>query len=317
MLTLPDFKEKQILFIDTRSHEGETKIRFQNDNLVFLKDEKIINRASCHKIFTIFIIGEITITSGIIKNALRYGISIFFLTSNFKVYAEIGSKGEANFLLRMQQYKTLVEKELKLAKFLVKNKLKNQARLLEKKIEKEIIIKIEKSENEESLRGIEGNYAKEFFKIYFKKLKWQRREPRTKLDINNLLLDIGYTQIFNFIDSLLRLYGFDTYKGVYHKLFFARKSLSCDIEEPFRSIIDKALLKAFNLGKINNDDFKFKDGGFILPWENSFKYSRIFSEAIMDRKEEIYNFIQAYYRHIMRDEDNDLIEFNINKNYKK
>ena len=78
-------------------------------------------------------------------------------------------------------------------------------------------------------------------------------------------MDIGYTQIFNFIDSILRLYGFDTYKGVYHKLFFARKSLACDIEEPFRSIIDKALLKAHNLNQINPDDFVFEKGGFKLP----------------------------------------------------
>ncbi len=36
----------------------------------------------------------------------------------------------------------------------------------------------------------------------------------------------------------------------------------------------------------------------------------------MDRKEEIYNFIQAYYRNIMNDKKNKLIEFNINKKYK-
>ena len=171
MLTLPDFKEKQILFIDTRSHEGETKIRFQNDNLVFLKDEKIINRASCHKIFTIFIIGEITLTSGIIKNALRYGISIFLMTSSYNIYAEIGAKSEANFLLRMQQYKMTKEKELKLAKFLVLNKLKNQARLLGKRLDKEIKNKIKNTKSDEILRGIEGNYAKDFFKEYFKDLR--------------------------------------------------------------------------------------------------------------------------------------------------
>lgn len=317
MLTLPDFKEKQILFIDTRLYEGETKIRFQNDNLVFLKDDKIINRASCHKIFTVFIIGEITITSGLIQKIISYGISIFFLTSSFKVYSEIGSRGEANFLLRMQQYKKSEKEEFKIAKFLVINKIKNQSRLLGVKIDKKLLKKIKNAKDEDILRGIEGNFSKDFFKSYFKELKWYRREPRTKSDINNLLLDIGYTMIFNFVDSILRLYGFDTYKGVYHKLFFARKSLSCDIEEPFRSIIDKALKKAFNLNMIDKKDFKFKNGAYILLWENSFKYLKIFSMAIMDRKEEIYLFIQHFYRNIMNSEKNKMIEFNINKSYKK
>ena len=171
MLTLPDFKEKQILFIDTRSHEGETKIKFLNDNIVFLKDDKVINRASCHKVFTIFILGEITITSGLIKNALKYGISIFFLTFNFRVYAEIGAKGEANFLLRMQQYKMTQKKELELSKFIVLNKMKNQARLLETRLSKELKEKIEKAKNDDSLRGLEGNYSKDFFKEYFKDLR--------------------------------------------------------------------------------------------------------------------------------------------------
>ncbi len=316
MLTLPDFKEKQILFIDTRSYEGETKIRFENDNLVFLKNDKIINRASCYKIFTVFIIGEITITSGLIKNALRFGISIFFMTSSFNVYAEIGAKGEANFLVRFQQYKMTQKKELELAKFLILNKIKNQYRLLGKRVPIEIKEKIKNAKGDENLRGIEGNIAKEYFREYFKDLRWYRREPRVKADIPNLLLDMGYTMIFNFLDSLMRLYGFDTYKGIYHKLFFARKSLSCDIEEPFRSVIEKALLKAYNLGQVNQDNFKFQKGKFVLPWENTFKYQKIFSQAIMDRKEEVYEFIQAFYRHIML-EENGLVEFNINKKYNK
>lgn len=315
MLTLPDFKEKQILFIDTRSYEGKTKIRFQNDNIVFLKDDRIINRASCHNVFCVFIIGEITITSGLIKKCLSYGISFFFMNSSFNVYAEIGARGEANFLLRMQQYKLSEERELEISKFLVKNKIKNQARLLGTFLDYDLNKKIDEAVNGEELRGIEGNYSKNFFKEYFSLLGWRHREPRTKSDINNLLLDIGYTQLFNFVDSILRLYGFDTYKGVYHKLFFARKSLSCDIEEPFRCIVDKALRKANNLGMINKNDFKLINGAYVLPWENTFNYSKIFSKAIMERKEEIYSFIQSFYRNIMNEEFNKLEEFNINKNY--
>jgi len=317
MFTLPDFKQKQILFIDTRYYKGETKIRFQNENVVFLKDEKIINRASCFKVFSIFIMGEITITSQIIKKSKEFGISIFFMNSNFEVYAEINYTTESNYLVRKQQYSMSEKRELELSKYVVKNKIKNQNRLLRSEELKKTILSTEESKDQDSLRGVEGYASKIFFKNYFESINWRRREPRTKVDIPNLLLDIGYTQLFNFVESILRLYGFDVYKGFYHKLFFNRKSLASDIMEPFRCVIDKALLKAFNLKQINEKDFKIVDGRYVLEWENSYKYSKIFIEDIMSRKEEIFLFIQSFYRHVMNEENNILLEFNINKDYKK
>ena len=68
------------------------------------------------------------------------------------------------------------------------------------------------------------------------------------------------------------MYGFDVYVGILHTQFFHRKSLVCDLEEPFRVIIDAALIKAMNLGQIKNEDFWKSQGQFILPWKNSAKY---------------------------------------------
>ncbi len=321
MMQLPDLQQKQILFIDSRAHEGVTGIRFENDNLVFEKDGKVVNRASCHRVLAVFILGDLTLTTALIRKGAECGVIFFFMNNNFKVYGAVGAYSDGNFLLRSQQYKVSEEVNLKIAKHLIKNKISNQARLLQKRGnndgETENVLKqIDKAENDAELRGIEGNYASKFFKEYFAETNWVRREPRTKGDIQNLLLDIGYTTLFNFIDALLRLYGFDVYKGVYHKLFFARKSLVTDIQEPFRCIVDKALLKAYNLKQVNKKDFYVKDGAYVLPWQHSQKYYRLFSEAIMERKEEIYLFIQAFYRHMMHQE-NELQYFDITKKYKK
>jgi len=91
MMSLPDFKEKQILFI--RAEWGQKcSVRFLNDNIVFRKDGKVVNRASCHKGFAVFIVGDIAITTGLIKDALKFGISIFLLRKNFEVYASFLSQ---------------------------------------------------------------------------------------------------------------------------------------------------------------------------------------------------------------------------------
>ena len=321
MIQPTDFEEKQILFIDPKADKGSFGLKIQNSNLLMTRDNKTENKVRLHSILAIYIIGDLTLTTRFIDQAQKNNISIFFLKRNMGHYGNIASGAEANYLLRQRQYELSEKEELELAKHLVKNKIKNQARLLktQKSQEfKELLMAIENVKSEKGLLGLEGNFAKTFFKEYFAEINWRRRAPRTREDIPNLLLDIGYTILFNFIESILRLYGFDIYKGVYHKLFFARKSLVTDLQEPFRCLVDKALLKGYRLGVVNEDDFKFntKKREFELPWKHSAKYYRLFSEEIMERKMEIFYFIQAFYRHVMLPESNKLKNFNINKDYK-
>jgi len=320
MITLPDFKEKQILFIQT-DNNSENKIKFHNENIVFLKNDKVENRASCHKIFCIFIIGNLSITTELIRQSKNFGISLFFLKPNFNLYAYINSIAEGNYLLRMKQYSLSELEELEISKKILINKIKNQLSLLNSRnLEiknlniKDIEKRINESQNTQNLLGIEGNFSKEFFKIYFKDIGWYARMPRVKPDIPNFLLDIGYTYLFNFIDALLCLFGFDAYKGFYHKLFFQRKSLTCDIIEPFRGIIDREVLKMHTLNIVKKDDFKAVDGKIILKsYKYNQKYSIHFFEVIMKNKEQIYKYIQGFYRFLMDNSKNKFPYFKISR----
>ena len=310
MLSFPDFKEKQLLFIESYMMKG---ISFQNDNLVIKDDGKVVNRVSCHKIFCIFIIGEMTITSKLIQKFLEYGISLFLLKKNFSTYLAIGNETKGNFLLRKKQYNK--EDTLYIAKHLVKLKTSNQLILLKSIREKskdlkedisvceKLICSIDTVTEDASLLGIEGNMSKIFFEHYFESVGWYARKPRTKVDIVNLLMDIGYTYLFNFMDALIRLYGFDEYCGVYHKLFYQRKSLVTDLMEPFRCIIDKAILKAYNLKQIDEKDFGFSQNQYVLERKNAQKYTRIFLQAIMENKEEMFYFVRDYYKTFIKDGD--------------
>lgn len=311
MLSIPDFKEKQILFIQSE-RGSDSKIKLSNDNIAFLKDDKVMNQISCFKVFAVFIIGDISITSVLVRNCMKYGISIFLLKNNFENYATIGSEAEGNYLLREKQYS--FSGELGLARHIIKNKVENQLALMKNNgklsgekcdnFKKELREKIEQVKDDKELLGIEGSATKNFFQIYFEEIGWYRRMPRTKVDHYNILLDMGYTFLFNYVDSLLKLYGFDTYKGFYHKLFFQRKSLTCDIVEPFRCIIDKQLLKSFHLGQIDEKDFGFLNGRYLLSYDKSRKYANIFLEAILGRKEEIFLYVKSFYRCMMNKEKN-------------
>ena len=317
MLSLPDLKEKQVLFVKTEQGV-DNNLKIINDNIVLLKDGKVQNRLSCSKALAVFIVGECTITSTLIRKSLDYGVSIFLLRDSLENYTSMDSKAAGNYLLRMKQYK--FTDELSLAKYIVKNKIRNDLRLLKnaekisseeyKTSKKEIFQKIDDVREEKELLGIEGSFAKKFFGMYFAELGWYKRMPRTKIDPYNVLLDMGYTFIFNYADCLLNLFGFDTYKGFYHKLYFQRKSLSCDMVEPLRCLIERRLLSAYHLGQIDKKDFQHINGRYVLKYDKSSKYAKIFLDEIMSNKEDIYLYIKQYYRFTMF-EDVDFPDFKI------
>lgn len=321
MMSLPDFKEKQILFVACKK-ETDNKIKINNENIALLNDGEIVNQLSAHKIFAVFVVGEASLTTVLIKKCRELGVSLFLMKNNFEVYGKLIAEAEGNYLLRQRQYLITENQELNFSKSIVKNKLFNQLFLLkqsgyissETEKEKQSVIagKIQSAIQSKELLGIEGSWTKEYFSLYFAKMKWHKRMPRTKVDVINLLLDIGYTFLFNYFEAMLALYGFDAYKGFYHKLFFQRKSLACDLMEPFRCLIDRQIIKSFNLKQINEKDFKLEKGRYFLPFDKQKKYVQFFLDGIMDYKEEIFVYIHQFYGCLMND-DKDFPNFEIKK----
>ena len=311
MLSFPDFKYKQIaIHISGGSKEI---LRFRADNIIIEDStDKVIFQHSCHRLFALFIIGETSLTTPVIRYAVKFGFPIIIMNRNMKVVAKINSGAEGNTLLRQKQYTLDQSSQLKIARAIIRQKIINQASLLtqmrylsasDRQIRDELLqYDVDSAQNPAELLGIEGSASKKFFNTYFRTLQWQRREPRCRRDINNLLLDIGYTYLFNFMEGMLSLYGFDIYCGVYHTFFYQRKSLVCDMVEPFRCIIDRRLRKAHNLGQIDEKDFFIQNHHYNLQWKSQQKYIRLFMKDIMEEKEEIFRFCQSYYRWFIKEQ---------------
>lgn len=149
----------------------------------------------------------------------------------------------------------------------------------------------------------EGFASKVYFKNYFNNVNWIGRKPRIKMDYVNASLDIGYTILFSFVEALLTAYGFDVYCGVLHRQFYMRKSLVCDVVEPFRCIIDIQLKKSINLKQIKPEDFIVINHQYQLQWEKSPEYTTLFMKALLDKKEVIFLYIQSYYRSFMKQDN--------------
>ena len=309
MMSTRDFEHKQIAFIFTTEEE---KISFKNDNIIISgKDGKIKHQSTCYRLFALFICGDFCLTSGLLERSKKFGFTIVFMSPNLRITSILPSKAEGNVLLRKKQY---AYDKTEIAAHVIANKIHNQTFLLKKKRkkteeEKNVIARLEQFEKDvlepklsvQEIMGIEGISAKLYFKTLFAEYNWTSRQPRVKHDITNTLMDIGYTILFNVINALLEMYGFDVYVGILHTQFFHRKSLVCDLEEPFRPIVDSAILKALNLGQVSEKDFWKNQNQYILPWKNSKKYVGLILEALLEYKNEIFIYLQSYYRAFMRD----------------
>ena len=171
MLSRPDFMEKQVLFIES---DNSKKLKFKNSNLVLVdENNKIVLQHPCSKIFIVFILGEFSITSVLIKNVKKNTIPLVFLHYSLKPYFSIIPDNKGNFLLRKKQYTNT--NDLEIAKYAISNKIKNQIGLMislryktvkEKssisKV-KELLKQTDFAQNCQELLGIEGTASKLFF----------------------------------------------------------------------------------------------------------------------------------------------------------
>lgn len=310
MLDRPDFAKKQIIFLF--ANRGE-KISFRNDNIVISdKEGKVKYQMTCYLLFTVFVVGDTSITTGIIRRAKKFGFTICLMTQSFKLYSIIGNRMEGNTLLHRKQYEY---HENDIAKFLVENKIRNQRQALNTFRKKSIANKeaierldgyiksVSSIEDDKALLGVEGTAARVYFPQMFDMAAWKGRKPRVKMDYINTTLDIGYSMLFNLIDSLLQVYGFDVYCGVYHKEFYMRKSLACDLMEPLRPIIDLAVRKAIHLNQCKEDDFELIQNQYCLSYKKSPSYVAFLMDALLEQKENIFTYIQSYYRAFMKGRD--------------
>lgn len=272
---------------------------------------KTLTKLPFQKILALFVIGHIKITTPLIEKCQKHGVALIVVKPNFRPVFFWANAAEANYLLHRRQY--LLDKEdIDIARILVSNKIQNQIKLLlntrrkdrrtyvAQTICRRCYQKAIHTTEYAQLMGFEGLASKAFFSAYFQDYDWEVRRPRIKCDALNATLDIGYTILFNYVECFLRMFGFDLYVGVFHRLWFRRKSLVCDLMEPFRCIIDKTVRAAYNHNLFSPKDFEIRKGEYVLKHEKNQDYCKVFFDALIPYKMEVFRYVQQYYRCFMQ-----------------
>ena len=309
MFTSKDVEYRSIYVVNCIT---DRELRVSSGELLLedIEEHKVLTKLTLQKILALFVIGHIHVTTPLLEKCRKHNVALVVMKPSLRPVFYWANSAEANFLVRKRQYE-FDKNDISIARILVENKIANHTRLLQRTRKKDAlttaaitvceqkVVQARDVQEYNALMGIEGTAAKAFFAAYFQDAGWLGRRPRVKTDYLNATMDIGYTFLFNFVECFVRMFGFDLYAGVYHRLWFKRKSLVCDLMEPFRCIVDKTIRTAVNRRQISEKDYEVYKGEYRLKRELNKDYSKLFFDALVPYKLEIFKYVQSYYRCFM------------------
>ena len=275
------------LFVTTQgaylSKEGET---------VMVKlDGEVALRLPVHTLGGIVCFGQVSCSPYLMGFCAESGVAISFLTENGDFLAKVQGPVSGNVLLRREQYRRAdnIKSSAEVAKTILTGKLANcrtvLQRLLRDHSEKIDITEISDASQKlanalrrlqsesslDTLRGIEGESADAYFKVFDHLITSQKdefvfndRNRRPPLDNVNCLLSFVYTLLMHDVRSALESVGLDPAVGFLHRDRPGRYSLALDLMEEFRPYIaDRLVLSLINLSQVQGKGFKKKESGAV------------------------------------------------------
>lgn len=240
----------------------------------------------------------------------RLGITVSFLTPHGKFLARMEGSQSGNILLRRAQYKIyLLGESARLSSRFVTAKILNCRQVLQRayrdyggRIGDDILVTSSKMSDlandafectdENVLRGIEGDAARDYFKALDKLILVQKddfyisgRNKRPPLDNMNCLLSFLYIFLTHECRSACESVGLDPSAGFLHKDRPGRPSLALDIMEEFRPVfVDRLALSMINRKQLDSMDFERLPQGEVRITESA---KRTIIDAWQKRKNDI------------------------------
>lgn len=235
----------------------------------------------------------------LLGECVKRGIQISFYSPQGRYLASVSNTTKGNVYLRRDQYRIADDsaRSLHIAKNFIYGKLYNEKYVLLRcardhslRVDSDALKAaadnisrymkdVEHTEDIDSLRGIEGNAAAEYFGVFNemilqneKEFHFSGRSRRPPTDRTNALLSLSYSLLANDCAAALSGVGLDPYVGFLHVDRPGRKSLALDLEEELRSpYADRFTLTLINNRAITPNDFIMQENGAVLLSEDGRK----------------------------------------------
>ena len=249
-------------------------------NLVVEADNEEIFRIPIHNIEGVVTFGYMGASPGAMKLCVDNKVSLAFHSPTGRFIARAQGPTHGNVLLRKRQYSLADDKDfaVELSRIMIAAKIQNYRNILRRAIRdngpnhdlenaakrlerhKDEVLK---AENPQSILGVEGIAANEYFGVLPHMIIQQQKDfpftGRTKhppVGRVNVLLSYVYTLLSNEMTSALDAVGLDPYVGFLHTIRPGRASLALDMMEELRAYLgDRLVLSLINRRQITPRDF--------------------------------------------------------------
>ncbi|MBL5769049.1 type I-C CRISPR-associated endonuclease Cas1c [Heyndrickxia sporothermodurans] len=294
-------------------NQPDVYLALDGDNIILLKDDEKLGRLPLHNLEAVISFGYTGASPALMGYCAERNISLVFFTMNGRFLARVIGESRGNVVLRKKQYR-VSDNELmsaKIARNFIVGKIYNNKWIIERMTRdypmrvdvtqfkevsqflSSIIINVRECEDLERLRGLEGQAAISYNKLFNQMILQQKdafyfhsRSRRPPLDNVNAMLSFAYTLLANDMASALEGVGLDAYVGFLHRDRPGRVSLALDVMEELRGVYaDRFVLSLINKKIVNNEDFLKKENGavimtdearkkFLTAWQNK-KHEKI------------------------------------------
>lgn len=254
-------------------------------------EQKTVLRIPIHTLDGIVCFGAVGCSPYLMGFCAEKDVTISFLSEYGKFLAMVKGPVSGNVLLRRKQFRMADKPDVsaQVAGFVLTGKIANCRTVLERslrdhseKIDRSSVKKVSnrlsmyirkelQKDDLDSLRGIEGDAAHQYFSVFDELIFQQKdafafsgRNRRPPTDRVNCLLSFVYTLLVHDIRSALESVGLDTSVGFLHRDRPGRPSLALDIMEEFRPFLaDRLVLSMINRSQVRPDGFTIKESGAV------------------------------------------------------
>lgn len=290
----------------------EAYLTLDGENVVVRCDGKELGRIPLHTLEGILCFSYRGASPALMGACSERKVALSFFDRRGRFLAGVHGEQRGNVLLRKAQYAWSEdpEKSLSIAQNFIIGKLYNARWVLERasrdhglriNVEdvKETSRRIDVSmhaasscEVMDSLRGIEGDAAAEYFGVFDELIlrdkdvfRFSGRTRRPPTDATNAMLSLFYTVLAFDCASALEGVGLDPYVGFMHVDRPGRRSLALDMMEELRPVfVDRFVISAVNNRMVNGSHFDRRESGEVRLSDEG---RRILFGAWQDKKREV------------------------------
>jgi len=235
-----------------------------NNHRISVKQNQDVKYYPLNRLRTVSIAKQgVSVSNNLIEAFSSRGIKLFFLDFRGVAHSAIlGQSQHGVVAVRIAQIDFCKNDTLTLAKKIVIAKIKNQRAVLNhfdkyhkkevlEEASKELLLNIEKIKSVKTidkLLGLEGASANSYFQALKEanlfSSSFMKREKRGSQEINNSMLNLGYSVLSSYILNAIINAGLEPYLGVLHTKRPGKMSLVLDIMEEYRAwVVDRSVIK--------------------------------------------------------------------------